>query len=124
MQQEHEIHAHERGANAPGACGARAMWGMRVEYEVCGACLMDGLSETETFNELTLYPDTVVLFRRLKSAQESGGGRTLAQQKVANNAILSVGIELPANREIIETCCAGWWLGHPSEKYEFVNWDD
>ena len=19
---------------------------------------------------------------------------------------------------------AGWWLGHPSEKYEFVNWDD
>ena len=18
----------------------------------------------------------------------------------------------------------GWWLGHPSEKYEFVNWDD
>ena len=19
---------------------------------------------------------------------------------------------------------AAWWLGHPSEKYEFVNWDD
>ena len=19
---------------------------------------------------------------------------------------------------------SGWWLGHPSEKYEFVNWDD
>ena len=19
---------------------------------------------------------------------------------------------------------AGWWLGHPSEKYDFVNWDD
>ena len=18
----------------------------------------------------------------------------------------------------------GWWLGHPSEKYEFVSWDD
>ena len=18
----------------------------------------------------------------------------------------------------------GWWLGHPSEKYKFVNWDD
>ena len=18
----------------------------------------------------------------------------------------------------------GWWLGHPSEKYEFVDWDD
>ena len=18
----------------------------------------------------------------------------------------------------------GWWLGHPSEKYEVVNWDD
>ena len=18
----------------------------------------------------------------------------------------------------------GWWLGHPSEKYDFVNWDD
>ena len=27
-----------------------------------------------------------------------------------------------------ETCkqptSSGWWLGHPSEKYEFVNWDD
>ena len=24
------------------------------------------------------------------------------------------------------SCCflTGWWLGHPSEKYEFVNWDD
>ena len=21
-------------------------------------------------------------------------------------------------------CITGWWLGHPSEKYEFVNWDD
>ena len=21
-------------------------------------------------------------------------------------------------------CISGWWLGHPSEKYEFVNWDD
>ena len=20
--------------------------------------------------------------------------------------------------------CTGWWLGHPSEKYDFVNWDD
>ena len=19
---------------------------------------------------------------------------------------------------------AGWWLGHPSEEYDFVNWDD
>jgi len=19
---------------------------------------------------------------------------------------------------------AGWWLSHPSEKYEFVSWDD
>ena len=19
---------------------------------------------------------------------------------------------------------SGWWLGHPSEKYDFVNWDD
>ena len=23
-----------------------------------------------------------------------------------------------------EITTAGWWLGHPSEKYEFVNWDD
>ena len=23
-----------------------------------------------------------------------------------------------------ELSIAGWWLGHPSEKYEFVNWDD
>ena len=22
------------------------------------------------------------------------------------------------------TIITGWWLGHPSEKYEFVNWDD
>ena len=21
-------------------------------------------------------------------------------------------------------CLSGGWLGHPSEKYEFVNWDD
>ena len=21
-------------------------------------------------------------------------------------------------------CITRWWLGHPSEKYEFVNWDD
>ena len=24
----------------------------------------------------------------------------------------------------VELPKAGWWLGHPSEKYEFVNWDD
>ena len=23
-----------------------------------------------------------------------------------------------------ETTLTGWWLSHPSEKYEFVNWDD
>ena len=23
-----------------------------------------------------------------------------------------------------QTNNSGWWLGHPSEKYEFVNWDD
>ena len=25
---------------------------------------------------------------------------------------------------VFETMITGWWLGHPSEKYEFVNWDD
>ena len=24
----------------------------------------------------------------------------------------------------LEKCQTGWWLGHPSEKYDFVNWDD
>ena len=24
----------------------------------------------------------------------------------------------------LENNLAGWWLGHPSAKYEFVNWDD
>ena len=24
----------------------------------------------------------------------------------------------------MEDILSGWWLGHPSEKYEFVNWDD
>ena len=23
-----------------------------------------------------------------------------------------------------KTYVSGWWLGHPSEKFEFVNWDD
>ena len=26
--------------------------------------------------------------------------------------------------KITEHIFTGWWLGHPSEKYEFVNWDD
>ena len=25
---------------------------------------------------------------------------------------------------LINHCFTGWWLGHPSEKYDFVNWDD
>ena len=35
-----------------------------------------------------------------------------------------------ADKGSISTCIhvqctyTGWWLGHPSEKYEFVNWDD
>ena len=28
------------------------------------------------------------------------------------------------NRFVCTPWIAGWWLGHPSEKYEFVNWDD
>ena len=24
----------------------------------------------------------------------------------------------------LTTIYTGWWLGHPSEKYDFVNWDD
>ena len=27
-------------------------------------------------------------------------------------------------RCISDSRYTGWWLGHPSEKYEFVNWDD
>ena len=25
---------------------------------------------------------------------------------------------------IYDNCVPGWWLSHPSEKYEFVSWDD
>jgi len=25
---------------------------------------------------------------------------------------------------IYDNCIPGWWLSHPSEKYEFVSWDD
>ena len=25
---------------------------------------------------------------------------------------------------MIYNIMAGWWLSHPSEKYEFVSWDD
>ena len=25
---------------------------------------------------------------------------------------------------LVKPTSTGWWLGHPSEKYEFVNWDD
>ena len=28
------------------------------------------------------------------------------------------------NQQGLNNTIAGWWLGHPSEKYEFVNWDD
>ena len=113
MRLEHEIHAYERGANlrskhawgaryegtfacgeetqeyAPGACGARTMWGMRVVYEVCvwSTCLIDSFSETKTLNELRFNPDTVVLFKRLKRAVEA----ELLHSKSRNNAILSVG---------------------------------
>ena len=32
----------------------------------------------------------------------------------------------PSERSLkgMSPCITGWWLGHPSEKYEFVNWDD
>ena len=30
----------------------------------------------------------------------------------------------PCLEEYITGPIPGWWLGHPSEKYEFVNWDD
>ena len=28
------------------------------------------------------------------------------------------------SRPLWKAIVTGWWLGHPSEKYEFVNWDD
>ena len=28
------------------------------------------------------------------------------------------------NEDNVIKMITGWWLGHPSEKYEFVNWDD
>ena len=31
--------------------------------------------------------------------------------------------EIP-NFHSIDSISPGWWLGHPSEKYESVNWDD
>ena len=33
----------------------------------------------------------------------------------------------PTQRHVLNSffgIYAGWWLGHPSEKYELVNWDD
>ena len=30
----------------------------------------------------------------------------------------------PHSFQILRDSFSGWWLGHPSEKYEFVNWDD
>ena len=26
--------------------------------------------------------------------------------------------------DVCKQTVSGWWLGHPSEKYDFVNWDD
>ena len=33
-------------------------------------------------------------------------------------------IELGSDCQIGIKKIAGWWLGHPSEKYEYVSWDD
>ena len=33
-------------------------------------------------------------------------------------------IRFLATGMILAITVSGWWLGHPSEKYEFVNWDD
>ena len=30
----------------------------------------------------------------------------------------------PLNHSSVTTILTGWWLSHPSEKYELVNWDD
>ena len=30
----------------------------------------------------------------------------------------------PENLKLDKIWLPGWWLGHPAEKYEFVNWDD
>ena len=42
------------------------------------------------------------------------GYYTIYNIKIYNQNIFSYKV-------IINT---GWWLGHPSEKYDFVNWDD
>ena len=34
------------------------------------------------------------------------------------------GIDWDFFSKVINNNQPGWWLGHPSEKYEFVNWDD
>jgi len=31
---------------------------------------------------------------------------------------------IPAYHDIPEEIMSGWWLNNPSEKYEFVSWDD
>ena len=35
---------------------------------------------------------------------------------------------IPLSDSVVNMCrpkkITGWWLGHPSEKYDFVNWDD
>ena len=32
--------------------------------------------------------------------------------------------DITMTNQLVATSLAGWWLGRPSEKYEFVNWDD
>ena len=44
--------------------------------------------------------------------------------------VRDAGIEGGANHGVVEICAClsqnitGWWLTYPSEKFEFVNWDD
>ena len=38
--------------------------------------------------------------------------------------MIKITIETHYYIRIFTAFFSGWWLGHPSEKYEFVNWDD
>ena len=37
---------------------------------------------------------------------------------------LSLGSKFAEETHTVQSCISGWWLSHPSEKYEFVSWDD
>ena len=61
----------------------------------------------------------------LKNMSSSIGMMNATQYFWENAKLMAVPNHQPDSNGLFGTIChPGWWLGHPSEKYEFVNWDD